>query len=431
MANKTRPSGKEEIAFTRWLEKTYGALKAMGIQLSFGSPWWESNAYFDTWVSLGRPGYATTQPKEEAPLSYNDYLNLSDDEQLEIVLDPSGSRLPDLAGTGWSWEWAFSPDTGNSWMMVSGEEAQGQGYPEGGNVVVPGQLLQLEDGSFIDYNLGLPVANETALQMIRSWLGTKDDTTLTEYEERNLNLALERLKWEKEAYGTLSAYEKQQLDLARQNLALEREQWLAGLQANPATWIERWYAEHLPAGTEMPETTPWGEPAPGIEAWTRQRFGGETTPQRGERVTVPRTAWSPEGEREVFVPEENTPTSVAPQTSGQAARAKIAAAYEQARSPQGYLYQLQAQGIPPSRWVESLGPNASPGMISYIARAKNAIETPLPGGYWSAYSQQPGVGIRPENVITLGKLTGSVKAPKKKLRNISTKSVPSGKLAGF
>lgn len=59
-------------------------------------------------------------------------------------------------------------------------------------------------------------------------------TQKLEFDMRQANLG-NQLDWE-------------EFDLKKQQLELQRNEWLAELQANPATWTERWYAEHLPTG---------------------------------------------------------------------------------------------------------------------------------------------------------------------------------------
>lgn len=298
-------------------------------------------------------------------------------------------------------------------MMQQGQKTfpEQENYPwlEGGQLVAGGQILRTSDGRYVDPNTGIEYDLQTALTMIQNWLGTKDDNSMTEAEEASLNLALQELAWEKEQYGTLSASDKASLQLAYDQLQQTRNEWLVGLKANPADFIEKWYAEHLPAGTQMGETYPWGEPVVGTPEWA-QKVG--ITPQ----TTVSSGRQAPStfrGEtRGDWASEDNEPKTSSSRFSTWASPNREIRG--QTLTPQAYLTMLQAQGIPPSRWISSLGPNASADMLNYIARAKNAIETPLPGGYWSAYSQQPGVGIRKENVVPLGKLSGSTTKKKTK-----------------
>lgn len=160
-------------------------------------------------------------------------------------------------------------------QRVTPEEEQLPDWATEGEVVVPQKLIRLPDGRHVDFS-GIQVDADTALRMIQDWLaGLEDDgQELSAAEQASLDLALRELAWEKEQFGTLSAYQREQIDIARQGLGLERQQWLAGLMASPADWVERWYAEHLPAGAEMPRKYPWGAPAAGTRAWERERFGG-------------------------------------------------------------------------------------------------------------------------------------------------------------
>jgi len=161
---------------------------------------------------------------------------------------------------------------------------ENQPWLEGGQLVAGGQILRTQDGRYVDPNTGIEYDLQTALTMIQNWLGTKDDDSLTRYEEESLNLALQELAWDKEQYGTLSASDKASLQLARDELQQTRNEWLAGLQAQPADWIERWYAERLPAGTQMGETYPWGEPVVGTDAWSQKMGFSGATPSGGTAV---------------------------------------------------------------------------------------------------------------------------------------------------
>jgi hypothetical protein len=175
---------------------------------------------------------------------------------------------------------------------------KGEVFPEGlpdwaanGSVVVPGKLLRLPDGSYVDYN-GVKVDTNTALYMIKDFLGDKGDSGLTEFEEAQLDIALKELAWEKYQFGNLSADQKASIDLAYAQLQQTRNEYLAGLKANPADWIEKWYAESLPAGAQMGETYPWGAPTVGTEAWAKAKGitdGGYTSPTYGT-TTPPDTS---------------------------------------------------------------------------------------------------------------------------------------------
>jgi hypothetical protein len=160
---------------------------------------------------------------------------------------------------------------------------------EGGQLVAGGQILRTKDGRYVDPSTGIEYDLQTALTMIQNWLGTKDDDSLTKAEEASLDLALKELAWEKEKFGTLSAADKAQLQLAYDQLQQTRNEWLANLQANPADWIEKWYAEHLPTGSQLGQTYPWGEPVVGTDAWAQKVGinGGAATP------TTTGGSWSP------------------------------------------------------------------------------------------------------------------------------------------
>lgn len=274
-----RPSSAEERAFNKWLENTYGAFRAIGIQLGFGSPWWEENTYYDNWVNMGKPGLEEITGVPAERLTVNEFFALQTtdpEEYMRILQDPSGKELPDMSGTGYTFDWAFSLETGQAWQLAG--EDTGVGIPEPATweeyLERQRELLDLERG---------PYSEERALaelQLLQKRLA--DFGEMTPSQQANFDLDLQRLEWEMQQYGTLSAAQAAELNLAREELGLRRNEWLAGLQAQPATFIERWYAEHLPAGTEMPAYTPWGTAPVGTEEWMQQyetpAYGGVGQP---------------------------------------------------------------------------------------------------------------------------------------------------------
>jgi hypothetical protein len=131
-------------------------------------------------------------------------------------------------------------------------------------------LYQLPDGSFVDSS-GMRVDPDYAATMLQDWLASKRTSGLTASEQAQLQLALDNLAWEKYQYGTLSADQQAQLAQAQTELAAQQNYYnqqynlqqqqgvmdyydlLAQLSASPANWIQRWYAERLPQGAEIPE----------------------------------------------------------------------------------------------------------------------------------------------------------------------------------
>jgi hypothetical protein len=84
---------------------------------------------------------------------------------------------------------------------------------------------------------------------------------ITPYQQAQLDLAAQELEYTMQQAGIGNEQEWAQIDLQRQQLAqsyeaqraqtqLEYNQWQSGLQASPATFLERWYAEKLPWGGE-------------------------------------------------------------------------------------------------------------------------------------------------------------------------------------
>jgi hypothetical protein len=88
---------------------------------------------------------------------------------------------------------------------------------------------------------------------------------MTEYEQGYLDYLMATL--EQQTQG--NELQQQELELAKQELeaqkqqaqgqlAMEYNQWLTELKANPATWIERWYAEKQPpAQRKIPLESDW------------------------------------------------------------------------------------------------------------------------------------------------------------------------------
>jgi hypothetical protein len=152
-------------------------------------------------------------------------------------------------------------------------------YPQNpaleGTLVAGGQILMTPDGRYVDPDTGTQYDTNEALLIIKNFLNKISDSGgeqgLTPYEEASLDLALKNLEWEKYQFGNLSADQKASIDLARAQLQQTRNEWLAELKANPTDWIEKWYAESLPTGTQLGETYPWGAPTVGTEAWAKAK----------------------------------------------------------------------------------------------------------------------------------------------------------------
>ena len=70
--------------------------------------------------------------------------------------------------------------------------------------------------------------------------------TMTAYEEAYLEYLTAQLEETARQFNLGNQLDWANYDLSKQQLELSRNEWLAELQASPANWMERWYAERLP-----------------------------------------------------------------------------------------------------------------------------------------------------------------------------------------
>ena len=82
---------------------------------------------------------------------------------------------------------------------------------------------------------------------------------ITPYQQAQLDQNLKELEVQMNQWGITNEQSRAQLELSKQQLDYQRQlaiqeqaqsynEWLTQLQANPANWIERWYAERMPQG---------------------------------------------------------------------------------------------------------------------------------------------------------------------------------------
>jgi hypothetical protein len=219
----------------------------------------------------------------------------------------------------------------------------GAGGMPPGQLVAGGRILQTADGRFLDPSSGLEYDPDTALTMIRDWLGTKTDDTLTAAEEAQLDLALKDLAWQKEKYSTLSAADKAQLDFSYAQLQQTRNEWLAGVLAEPSRFIEGAYAQQI-AGQQ-----PYGGY---IQRWLAERLPQGAEMPEAYRTTTPAGAWEP------------TATWGGAQPTAPAGWTM---------NPSAYLTMLQARGVPTTGWQSN-----QPGTASFLNLAKQSVWAGLP-----------------------------------------------------
>jgi hypothetical protein len=151
-----------------------------------------------------------------------------------------------------------------------------------------------------DYLESQTAYNQARVQDILNDIATSGQ--MTEYQQRELDLAMQQLQFQMQQAGIGTQQDWAQIELDRQQLAqqgsqfaqelaqrqlewgqqygLEQQQmqqdwakYMLDLQASPADFIQRWYAERLPFGEEMPgwitqsgwnwnaETGEWEPPA--------------------------------------------------------------------------------------------------------------------------------------------------------------------------
>jgi hypothetical protein len=302
------------------------------------------------------------------------FWNNQPTQAYQMLVDAQSLLEQEAWGSSYMYSLPFFGDYMN--MMQEGQKTfptqENYSWLEGGQLVAGGQILRTQDGRYVDPNTGIEYDLQTALTMIKNWLGTKDDNSMTQAEEASLDLALKELAWEKEKYGTLSASDKASLQLAYDQLQQTRNEWLANLKANPADWIEKWYAEHLPAGSQMPQNYPWGEPVVGTPAWEQKVgvTGGAATPQTTWNTTpaggATQTSWGGGQGAQPTTPQIGNPwiTGGQPNTQainnwtgieGRVTPASLSGAGYNMDSYEQYMRQQPNSSITPEEYYSDLG----------------------------------------------------------------------------
>ena len=93
---------------------------------------------------------------------------------------------------------------------------------------------------------------------------------MTEYDSAYMDYLIQKLEFDMQQAGIGDEQEWAQIDLQRRQVELQRNEWLAELQASPATWIERWQAERMPWGGQR---IPLASDAT-LAAWSQPTSGG-------------------------------------------------------------------------------------------------------------------------------------------------------------
>jgi hypothetical protein len=226
------------------------------------------------------------------------------------------------------------------------------GLPVGAEFVIPNQLVRLSDGTYTDANLN-PVNADTAAQMLQSYLGQIQESggEMTEYQHAQVQQAINELAWQKQ-------YQTAQLGLTAQEQQIQYNQYLAGLAAQPANWIERWFAEKLAPGTPY-------------------QLASYNTPMTLPGVTIPTaagtTAGTPWVGRTTIPGGATTPTTPA-----------VASPTYQLGTPQN---PLTPDYGPTGDWVMQQGPPLSAYPVEVIYAALKVFSPEL-GDEWAARRAQ-------------------------------------------
>ncbi len=96
---------------------------------------------------------------------------------------------------------------------------------------------------------------------------------LSAWQQAQMGLEQKEQDWRERQFGELSAWQEEQLGLARDELALEQKNYLAGLAAQPHSWLE-----YSMAAGEQPAIQPWMLPLQSGDYSQFANIGGGTMP---------------------------------------------------------------------------------------------------------------------------------------------------------
>ena len=114
--------------------------------------------------------------------------------------------------------------------------------PRIGQVIVPGKLVLMPDGTYQDYQSSLPVNTEVAARIIREYGvsgGERWQPGQAEWQAEQA-FAREQLEWQRSEAALAQQQSQREQDLT-QRLRLEQE---LGELSGPADWIKRWQMIH-------------------------------------------------------------------------------------------------------------------------------------------------------------------------------------------
>lgn len=106
-----------------------------------------------------------------------------------------------------------------------------------GEVVVPGKLVRMPDGTYQDYASGLPVAFDVATRILSEY---QPEEGVTDWQQAQLDIEREKFEWQMSEAALEKAGAAREQELTNR---LRLEQELSGL-GGPADWIKRWQMIH-------------------------------------------------------------------------------------------------------------------------------------------------------------------------------------------
>ncbi len=193
---------KEEAAFWAWVDSVYGHWDRNSLMAQYTFTDYKKSPQYAYWVSQGKPSATTALATTETTPTQT--ATTTTDTTTALTGIPSFPT--EAPPTGYHWEF---DTTGGEWIPV------------------PGELTTTQQG-------------------------------MTTYEQAQFQLdqtsaALEQARGTREEAGL-----QRQFELDKQTLAQQQAQYIAGLQANPADWIEAWFMQNVPQQNQF-ITTPSGD----------------------------------------------------------------------------------------------------------------------------------------------------------------------------
>jgi len=135
------------------------------------------------------------------------------------------------------------------WLYSDGKYRDVWGLPEEGMSAEEAREMAEGTGqryAAIDEQQAQANLDKTLLEIQQMLDSANQSGQMTEYDSRYMDYLLQQAAESARQFNLGNELDWKKYEQAQQQLQLQRDEWLAELKANPATWPERWAAEHLP-----------------------------------------------------------------------------------------------------------------------------------------------------------------------------------------